>query len=404
MTGGAGALGFGDPSEAFSRAFPDLSDVSVSYCPYRVCPLGAHIDHQGGRVTGFALDKGALIAFSPSDGDEVSVASADFSGRHRFRLGEIPPKRGDWADYVRASAYALRKLYPIDIGVSALIVGQLPIGGLSSSAAVILAFMRALSLANGVSPTRDEYVSAARLAENEYVGVGVGLLDQTCEAHCERDRLLYLDARDRSMELIPKNPLAAPMRLAVAYGGLGRSLAVTAYNARADEARAAAYALMAHSGMEYGAFGGARLRDVPFEAYERFGPRLPDNWRKRAEHYYSEERRVREGVSAWREGDIARFGALVSESGSSSVLNYETGSPELIGLFDILRRADGVYGARFSGAGFGGCCMAVVDPAFEDAIAASVGAAYSKAFPKLAEAFSIHFCDSADGLFRREGI
>ena len=167
---------------------------------------------------------------------------------------------------------------------------------------------------------------------------------------------------------------------------------------RVDELKSAAYALMAYAGMEYGRFADARLRDVPREVFEQYKDRLPENWRKRAAHFYTEFDRVERGAEAWRRGDLETFGALCFESGRSSIYNYETGSDELITLYDIMRTTDGIYGGRFSGAGFKGCCMALVDPAFRESIEERVTDEYLKVFPGLAGKFSVHFCHSEDGV------
>jgi galactokinase/galacturonokinase len=137
---------------------------------------------------------------------------------------------------------------------------------------------------------------------------------------------------------------------------------------RVDECRSAAYALKAFSGMEYGKFNETFLRDVPYETYLQYKDKLPENWRKRAEHWYTEFKRVEAGAEAWRKGDIETFGKLSFESGHSSIYNYETGSDELKTLYEIMLHTDGIYGGRFSGAGFKGCCMALIDPVFEDKI------------------------------------
>ena len=128
-----------------------------------------------------------------------------------------------------------------------------------------------------------------------------------------------------------------------------------------------------------------------------------ENWKKRAEHWYTEYDRVIQGAEAWRMGDLDTYGRLCFESGMSSIVNWETGSDELIELYNILRNTDGVYGARFSGAGFKGCCMALIDPAYREKICSSVTAAYLKAFPALDGKYSAHICQSADGVDLAEG-
>jgi len=149
--------------------------------------------------------------------------------------------------------------------------------------------------------------------------------------------------------------------------------------------------------MPYGKFSETNLRDVPVEVYHRYKNRLPENWAKRAEHWFTEFDRVQRGAEAWRRGDIEEYGRLSFESGRSSIYNWETGSPELKELYEIMTRTEGIYGGRFSGAGFKGCCMALIDPAYEESILRNVSSAYLKAFPRMEGLYSGHICASADG-------
>ena len=134
------------------------------------------------------------------------------------------------------------------------------------------------------------------------------------------------------------------------------------------------------------------------EVFHQYKDRLPDRWRKRAEHWYTEFDRVQRGAEAWRNGDIEAYGKLSFESGYSSIYNWETGSPELIKLYEIMTRTSGIYGGRFSGAGFKGCCLAIIDPMYEDRIIKTVTDEYLKAFPHLEGKYSVHLCESADGV------
>jgi galactokinase/galacturonokinase len=189
-----------------------------------------------------------------------------------------------------------------------------------------------------------------------------------------------------------------PYEILVLFSGVERSLASSKFNMRVDECRSAAYALMAYAGIEYGKFNEANLRDVPYEIYLKYRDRLPENWEKRARHWYGEYQRVEAGAKAYREGNIEEFGRLSFESGYSSIYNWETGSPELIKLWEILRETDGVYGGRFSGAGFKGCVIAISDPNKRDSILEKVKREYLKAFPELEGKYSAHICHSADGV------
>lgn len=371
----------------------------VAFCPYRVCPIGAHSDHQHGKITGLAIDKGIHIAYGAKLNGVVELKSLQFDKRAQFHVASIPKdKQNDWADYLRGAALELSKIRTVNVGISAVIEGSLPIGGLSSSAAVIIAFLSALCKVNGIVLSEQEMILTALKAENNYVGVSCGKLDQSCEVFSKKDHLLYLDTLDDSYELIPQSKAMKPYQIAIFFSGVERTLAGSKFNMRVDECRSAAYALKALSGMEYGKFGETHLREVPREIYEQYKDKLPQNWRKRAEHWYTEFERVEKGAEAWRRGDIEEYGRLSFLSGKSSIYNWETGSPELKTLYEIMTETDGIYGGRFSGAGFKGCCMALIDPDFAKSIEEKVTREYLKAFPDLKGKFSVHICRSADGV------
>ncbi len=373
--------------------------VAVAFCPYRVCPLGAHTDHQFGKVTGFAIDKGINIAYAPKQNGVIELSSLQFNKRAQWHVNSTPEnKENDWADYLRGATIMLSKKYRLKVGLSGVIEGSLSIGGLSSSAAVTIAFLSALCKVNEINVSEEEMILLAQSAENEYVGVSCGKLDQSCEVFSKKGKLLYLDTKESSFELVESGKNIKPYKIAIIFSGLSRSLGSTKYNMRVDECRSAAYALMAFSGVEYGKFKDACLRDVPFETYVKYKDRLPLAWQKRAEHFYTEQARVERGVKAWRDGDIETFGKLCFESGKSSIDNYETGSLELIKLYEIMLKTKGVYGGRFSGAGFKGCCMAIIDPSFENEIKENITKEYLEIFPQYKDKFSIHICDTADGV------
>lgn len=381
--------------EEVYRKSPD----HTAFTPYRVCPLGAHSDHQLGKITGFAIDKGIHIAYGPKMNGVVEISSLQFPKRAQWHVSSTPAeKQGDWADHLRGATIALSSRYPLRIGLCAVLDGELPIGGLSSSAAVIITFLSALCRLNGVALSSKELIEISKEAENKYVGVSCGKLDQSCEVYCRKDNLLYMDMKDDSFELIPSSPDMKKFEIAVFFSGLERSLASSKFNMRVDECRSAAYALKAFSGMEYGKFEETNLRDVPYETYLEYKNRLPENWAKRAEHWYSEFKRVEAGAEAWRRGNIEEFGRLSFESGYSSIHNWETGSPELIKLYEIMTHTDGIYGGRFSGAGFKGCCMALIDPAYRESILEKVEKEYLAAFPALEGKYSAHICNTADGV------
>lgn len=371
----------------------------VAFCPYRICPIGAHSDHNLGKITGFAIDKGIHIAYRPKHNGVVELCSLQFEKRAQWHIKGVPDtKQGDWADYLRGITLELGSRYPLTVGLVGVIEGSLPIGGLSSSAAVCISFLEALCTVNHISLDPLEIIMIAKAAENNYVGVNCGKLDQSCEVYSRKDHLLYLDCKDDSYELIPASPSMKPYEIAIFFSGVERNLAGSAFNMRVDELRSAIYALKAYAGLPYGKFGETNARDIPATVLKEYGHKLPENWRRRAEHWYSEYARVEAGAEAWRRGDIEEYGRLSFESGRSSIGSWETGSDELKALYEIMLHTDGIYGGRFSGAGFKGCCMALIDPAYEENILRTVEEEYLKRFPALNGRYEAVICHSADGV------
>ena len=384
--------------EAFEKKYKK-APMNVAFTPYRICPIGAHVDHQLGKITGFAINKGIHIAYGPKQNGVVEIESLQFSKRAQWHVSSTPDKpEGDWADHLRGATIALNLRYNLRVGLCAVIDGELPIGGLSSSAAVIITFLSALCKLNNISLTPKELIEISKEAENKYVGVSCGKLDQSCEVYCRKEHLLFLNTKDDTYELIPQNPNMKPYKFAIFFSGIERSLAGSKYNMRVDECKSAAYFLKAFAGIEYGKFNDTYLSDIPREVFEEHKDKLPETFRKRAEHCYSEFDRVERGAEAWRRGDIEEFGKICFESGYSSINYYETGSPELIKLYEIMTKTEGIYGGRFSGAGFKGCCLAIINPDYQESILETVKNEYLKAFPQLEGKFSAYICESADGV------
>lgn len=372
----------------------------VGFCPYRICPLGAHIDHQYGHINGLAINMGIHFAYRTKHSGICELNSLQFPNlRAQFHVNSVDPiKQNDWADYLRGATLLLNEKYKLKYGVAGVFEGSLPIGGLSSSAAVTLVFLNALCKVNNIELSDQDLIMTAKLAENEYVGVNTGKLDQSCEIYCRKNALLYLDNLDDSYEIIPESDKMPDYKIAIIFSGIEHALSNSKYNARQDECKAAAYALKAFAGLPYEKFKDTRLRDVPREVFEQYKDKLPENWKKRAEHYYTEEQRAIQGAKAWREGDLKAYGQLIFDSGYSSIYNYESGSEELKKLYEIMKDTDGIYGGRFSGAGFKGCCMALIDPKKEKQIEEKITKEYKEAYPELAEKYSFHICESADGV------
>lgn len=368
------------------------------FSPYRVCPVGAHVDHQHGLVTGFALDKGVDLWFDISDDGSVELESRSFTGSVAFNIAEgTLVKQGNWGDYARGAKYALRKKFRLSRGIHGVLQGSLPVGGLSSSAAVLIAYVMAFAKANDITLTPFEVALTASVAEREYIGLNNGLLDQACIALGRKDELLMLDCDSNDYRLIPRNPSMPPFKLAIFFSGLTRSLVNSDYNLRVQECKTAVWNVLAYNGSPLKSFDKTFLRDVPYSMFDQYRDRMPQRFARRADHFYTEYKRVREAVTAWETGDLEWFGNLSFGSCESSVNNYECGSAELIAIYRAMRATDGIYGGRFSGAGFKGACIAIIDPDKEDAIVRSVTERYLAEFPQYKNTFKAYICTSEEG-------
>jgi galacturonokinase len=385
-----------------ARVGCSLDEIRVVRSPLRVSPLGAHVDHQDGLVTGMALDRAIYLAFVPRADGEIRVESVNFEGQVAFNLADIPPHiPRDWGNYARGAALALSRTYGIRVGMDAVVMGGMPIGGLSSSAAVGVAYLLALEVVNDLQVSPRENIELDRFVENVYLGLRNGVLDQSVILLSDRNCLTYLDCRSMEVQRIPTPASPETFEILVVYSGVRQALVGTDYNNRVAECYAAARTLLGWSGRLTGEpaerhNGHVRLRSVPPEVYAEFGERLPPPLDRRARHFFTEVQRVREGVDAWRAGDIERLGQLVRASGASSVRDYESGSPHLTSLYNILCDCPGVYGARFSGGGFRGSCIALSHPAYREEIVAFIGERYPVAHPDVAQDYSIHFCGTSE--------
>ena len=382
---------------AFQQYFGTEPQYHI-FSPYRVCPLGAHVDHQHGLVTGFAFDMGVDLLFNVSEDGMVNLRSLNFDGDITLDITRPTQMRdGGWGDYARGAKYALKKRFKLRRGIQGVIKGSLPIGGLSSSAAVLIAYVMAFAKANGITLTPMEVVKIASEAEREYIGLNNGILDQSCIALSEKDALLFLDTDSEQYRIIRRNPRMADFDITIIFSGLTRTLVNSDYNLRVAECKTAAWNMMAYTDMPLKSLDKTFLRDVPKEIYDLTRDKMPPRFARRAEHFYSEYKRVRKGVTAWETGNLTLFGQLSFESCQSSIDNYECGSEELIAIYNIMRQTDGVYGGRFSGAGFKGACVALTDPSKREEIRQHITEEYLRLFPEYADTFEMHFCKTDNG-------
>ena len=170
------------------------AQVRTVFSPYRICPLGAHVDHQLGQVTAMALDEGVFLAFAPLPTAEARAASLDFPGEVRVPFQNVPTlKLGDWGDYLRGAVFALQPHYPLKTGLAAVVQGSRSEGGLSSSAAVGVAYLLALEDVNDLRVSPRENILFDQCIENSYLGLRNGILDQSAILLSRRRHLTWID-------------------------------------------------------------------------------------------------------------------------------------------------------------------------------------------------------------------
>ena len=368
------------------------------FAPYRVCPLGAHVDHQHGLVTGFAINKGVDLWFNVREDSIVNLKSFSFDGEVRLDLStRSEVKEKHWGDYARGAKYALKKRFDLTRGIDGVIQGSLPVGGLSSSAAVLIAYVMAFSKANGIMLNPFEVAQVASEAEREYIGLNNGLLDQACIALGKRDGLLFLDCDTNDWRIIGRNPKMPEFEIGIFFSGLTRSLVNSDYNLRVLECKTAAWNMLAYQNQPLKPFEKTFLRDIPKTVFESTRDKMPMRFTRRAEHFYSEYRRVRQGVTAWETGNLQLFGKLSFDSCESSIHNYECGSPELISIYNIMRSLPGIYGGRFSGAGFKGAVIALVDPEYKESVEKELTGKYLAEYPEYSDSFKVFWVRPDDG-------
>ena len=340
-------------AEMEPRAASEPGAIRVVRAPGRVNLIGEHTDYNGGFVLPIAIDLAITIALIPTDDRSVTVTLAETGRTSSFDLDAISARRGQWIDYVAGTAWAMAEAGLPTQGFRGVLASDLPQGaGLSSSAALELA--SALALSGGEDPPTDRLLLAqvAQRAENEYVGVRCGLMDQFASSLGAAGAALLLDCRSLEYRAVPL-PLA-DVALMVSDSGSTRRLDASAYNERRAQGEAAVARIVAmfpdvHS-----------LRDVTPQMLEALHEELDPVLARRARHVVEEDARVLATADAFESGDMARAGRLFSDSHASLRDLYEVSGPELDALVEIAESVPGVYGSRLTGAGFGGCTVTLV--------------------------------------------
>ena len=350
--------------------------------PYRICPLGAHVDHQGGAVLGRTINMGTTLAYTPSDDKQIYIESDQF-GETKFFIGnEIDQTH--WARYAQAAAHVLDG--QLKCGIKAHVSGSLIGAGLSSSASVSLAYLKALAEVNDIDLPNEQLVQLEFQLEHNVLGLQIGFLDPLTIVHGKRNALLFMDTITASVTPIFDSP-SNDSAWIVAYSGVRRELTKSGFNTRVLECRDAASILKT---------GARRLSDVPRELFEEKKTTLAENLRRRAEHFYGEVDRVQRGAQAWEDSNTELFGKLMNRSCESSIRHYESGSEILIQLHEITSKARGIYGSRFSGGGYGGCVIALAKRDLAESAAMEIAEIFSARHPELPSA--VYLVETSDGL------
>jgi len=370
-------------------------DLNLVVSPYRVCPIGAHIDHQGGPVLGMTINAYTLLAFIPTEEERIRLYSMNYPGVVEFNLGRIRTSaKNDWGRYARGAAKVLGEEKPIRYGFIGALSGTLPASGLGSSASVGLAYLHALAKVNGLELSGGDYIELDRRLENDYLKLKNGILDQATIVHGKKEHLLHINTITGDVESFSKPESKEGFRILVAYSGFSRELTSSDFNTRVEECRKAAILLSLMGGV----MSAKILSDIPEEVFHTKSKKLPEDLRRRTSHFYSEVRRVRDGVRSWQDGDLEAFGRLMNESCLSSLENYESGSPALKSLQEIVSNTRGVYGSRFSGGGYGGCVIGLVKSALAEEASLRIYETYISQFPEVGGRAAVYLADSDDGV------
>jgi galactokinase len=356
----------------------------LSRAPGRVNLIGEHTDYNDGFVLPMAIDREVAVVGAPRDDRRIRLYALNFDDEADFALDQLQRSEpADWSDYPRGVAWALQEAGFDLAGFDGVLYGDVPIGsGLSSSAAIEMAVFMAFAACQPALAGLDR-VRAAKLAqraENAFVGVNCGIMDQFVSALGQAGHALFIDCR--SLDYAPV-PMPGGTAVVVVDTAAPRSLAASAYNERRAQCEAAARLL-----------GVPALRDLSPEIFAQRRAALPALVAQRAEHVIYENRRVLDAVAALRAGDVATFGRLMNESHDSLRDLYEVSSAELDAVVEIARGVSGVYGARMTGAGFGGCAIALAEQTAVDALRDAVMREYPA---RTGRQPSIYVCTANDG-------
>ena len=354
--------------------------------PGRVNLIGEHTDYNQGFVMPAAIDFYTWAAIARRADTRLNVRSQNVDEVISSDLAGSPAPRHNWSDYAIGVVDQIKRLGRHLGGADILIRGEVPIGaGLSSSAAIEVVIGFALLTVNDLSIDRKELALLCQRAENEFVGMRCGIMDQFISCYGQRDHALMLDCRSLEYKLLPLSPSA---RMVVCNTMVKHQLAAGEYNLRRSACEEGVRILQQH------APGIQSLRDVSLEALERNRDRMSDTVYRRCRHVITENERVARAASMLEQGNFKEFGKLMADSHQSLRDDYEVSGRELDIMVNIASGESGVYGSRMTGGGFGGCTINLVAAEQADNFAGRVAANYEKATGLKPE---VYISSAADG-------
>ncbi len=334
----------------------DRPPVTIAYAPGRVNLLGDHTDYNDGFVLPTTIDRAVFVVLRPRSDSTVHLRSLNLEEAVEYALPDPPfDALPGWARYAAGVAHELRMRSGLDAGFEGVVYGNVPLGaGLSSSAALEVAVALGLDALFDLNLGAREMARLCQTVEHEYVGVQCGIMDQMAARLGRRGHALALDCRTLDAEHVPL-PLD-DAALVIADSRVSRKLADSKYNERRAECEKAVAFFQ-----QFDARVGA-LRDVTPALLDGHGGRLPSHTPQRARHVIRENERVRDGVHRLRQHELDAFGRLMNASHRSLRDDYAVSIAELDALVDAAQTTPGVFGARMTGAGFGGCVVCLVRP------------------------------------------
>lgn len=367
----------------------------VAQAPGRVNLLGEHVDYNDGFVLPAAINLATWIAFSPSGSDTNTLVALDLNEETVFSLEGISTKTdinrieiADWVKYPAGMAWALQeKGYSVQ-GMNAVFSSDVPRGAsLSSSASVEMTFGTAWQALGGWTIKPMEMALIGQRAENQYVGMNCGIMDQFASACGEKDRLLLLDCRSLEYRTLP---LPSDVSIIIADTSVRRTLLGSAYNKRRESCEEAVRLL------DVKIEGLKSLRDIRVEEFEKYADILPQETRMRARHVVNEIERTTQSIPLLEKGDIPAFGCLMNECHASLRDLYEVSGPELDLMARLAQVLPGCYGARQTGGGFAGCTVNLVEKKHSEDFCRTLSDQYKK---QTGLNPSVYICEAARGAF-----